>query len=68
MHEPEPLIDDFQDMFENSPCGYVTLQTNSRIHRVNKTLLEWNGHTAEDMVGRRFSDFVNVNGSKSIPT
>jgi sigma-B regulation protein RsbU (phosphoserine phosphatase) len=55
-------IDDFQDMFENSPCGYITLQTNGRIERVNRTLLGWTGHTAEEMVGKRFSDFVNMAG------
>jgi sigma-B regulation protein RsbU (phosphoserine phosphatase) len=32
-------MDDFQDMFENSPCGYITLQTSGRIERVNRTLL-----------------------------
>ena len=62
MHEPESRIDDFQDMFENSPCGYITLQTNGRIARVNKTLLGWTGHAADDMVGKRFSDFVNMAG------
>lgn len=55
-------IDDFQDMFENSPCGYITLQTNGRIKHVNKTLLGWTGRTADEMIGKRFSDFVNMAG------
>jgi phosphoserine phosphatase RsbU/P len=58
----DPRIDDFQDMFENSPCGYITLQTNGRIERVNQTLLGWTGLTADEMVGKRFSDFVNMAG------
>lgn len=62
MHEPGPRIDDFQDMFENSPCGYITLQTNGRIARVNKTLLQWTGYGADDMVGKRFTDFVPIAG------
>jgi phosphoserine phosphatase RsbU/P len=62
LHEPEPRIDDFQDMFENSPCGYITLQTNGRIVRVNKTLLQWTGHGADDMIGKRLTDFVNMAG------
>lgn len=57
-----PRIDDFQDMFENSPCGYITLQTNGRIDRVNKTLLGWTGYPANEMIGKRFSDFVNMAG------
>jgi sigma-B regulation protein RsbU (phosphoserine phosphatase) len=55
-------IDDFQDMFENSPCGYITLQPNGRIQRVNRTLLEWTNRTADEMIGKRFSDFVNMAG------
>jgi phosphoserine phosphatase RsbU/P len=55
-------IDDFEDMFENSPCGYVTLETNGRIARVNKTLLGWIGRTADEMNGKRFSDFLNMAG------
>ncbi len=59
---PVPRIDDFQDMFENSPCGYITLQASGRIERVNRTLLGWTGHTADEMIGKRFSDFVNMAG------
>jgi phosphoserine phosphatase RsbU/P len=55
-------IDDYEDMFENAPCGYVTLQTNGRIERVNRTMLGWIGHTAEQMLGKRFSDFLNMAG------
>ena len=55
-------IDDFEDMFENAPCGYITLQANGRIERVNRTLLGWTGHTADQMVGKRFSDFLNMAG------
>jgi sigma-B regulation protein RsbU (phosphoserine phosphatase) len=58
----ESRIDDFKDMFENAPCGYVTLQTNGRIQRVNKTLLGWTGHTTDQMTGKRFSDFLNMAG------
>lgn len=57
-----PAIADFEDLFENSPCGYITLRTNGRIERVNKTLLVWTGHTADDMAGKRFTDFVNMAG------
>jgi phosphoserine phosphatase RsbU/P len=58
----EPRTDDFEDLFENAPCGYITLLTNGRIERVNKTLLGWTGHTAGQMTGKRFSDFLNVAG------
>ncbi|QPF88205.1 PAS domain-containing sensor histidine kinase [Bradyrhizobium genosp. L] len=49
-------------MFENAPCGYVVLLTNGRVERVNRTMLGWTGHTADQMVGNRFSDFLNIAG------
>jgi sigma-B regulation protein RsbU (phosphoserine phosphatase) len=58
----EACIDDFEDMFENAPCGYLTLLTNGRIQRANKTLLGWTGHTADQVAGKRFSDFLNMAG------
>src|SRR4051812_32138743 len=58
----DPRIDDFEDMFENAPCGYITLLPNGRIERVNKTLLTWTNRTAEQMTGKRFSDFLNMAG------
>ena len=57
-----PRIDDFEDMFENAPCAYITLLPNGRIERVNKTLLNWIGHPAEHMADKRFSDFLNMAG------
>jgi sigma-B regulation protein RsbU (phosphoserine phosphatase) len=57
-----PRIDDFEDMFENAPCAYVTLLPNGRIERVNKTLLVWLGRTREEISGKRFSDFLNMAG------
>ena len=58
----DPRVDDFDDMFDNAPCGYITLLPNGRIQRVNKTLLSWTGITAEQMTGKRFSDFLNMAG------
>jgi sigma-B regulation protein RsbU (phosphoserine phosphatase) len=57
-----PRIDDFEDMFENAPCGLITLMPNGRIERVNRTLLSWSGHTADQLAGKRFSDFLNMAG------
>jgi sigma-B regulation protein RsbU (phosphoserine phosphatase) len=55
-------IDDLEDMFENAPCGYVILLPNGRVARVNKTLLDWTGHSADEMLNKRFSDFLNMAG------
>src|SRR4051812_29998963 len=49
-------------MFENAPCAYLTLLPNGRVRRVNNTLLDWTGHSAEHMTGKRFSDFLTIAG------
>lgn len=53
---------DFQDMIENAPCGYLSLGANGRIEHANRTLLGWTGNASDQMVGKRFSDFLNMAG------
>jgi phosphoserine phosphatase RsbU/P len=53
---------DFEDMIDNAPCGYITLQANGRIEYVNLTFLAWSGHTKGLMVGKHFSDFLTMPG------
>jgi sigma-B regulation protein RsbU (phosphoserine phosphatase) len=53
---------DYQDLIEHAPCGYITLQPNGRVDRVNRTFLAWSGHAANEMVGKRFSDFLSMPG------
>jgi sigma-B regulation protein RsbU (phosphoserine phosphatase) len=57
-----PEIDDFEDMFVNAPCGFITMQANGRIERVNKTLLGWMGFVPDQMIGQRFNGFLNMAG------
>jgi phosphoserine phosphatase RsbU/P len=52
----------FADMIENAPCGYVSLSLNGRIEYVNRTFLGWSGHSADQMLGKRFSDFLTMAG------
>lgn len=63
----DPRLDDFEDndfedMVDNAPCGYVTLLPNSRVSHVNKTLLGWTGYSEEQVTGKRFTDFLNMAG------
>src|SRR5690348_7094479 len=49
-------------MIENAPCGYISLAPGGRIEHVNRTFLGWNGHSAEQMIGKRLSDFLTMAG------
>src|SRR5690349_4621559 len=49
-------------MFDNAPCGYLVLQPNGRVARINRTMLGWTGYTADQIVGKRFSDILTIAG------
>ncbi|GEO97828.1 PAS domain S-box protein [Methylobacterium haplocladii] len=59
---PVPDVDDLEDLFENAPCGYASALPNGRISKVNRTLSTWLGHLADELVGRRFLDLLNIAG------
>ena len=60
---PQPGMDeDAQDLFENAPCGYVSLHPDGRITKVNQTLVAWLGYERDQLVGRRFQELLNIAG------
>lgn len=57
--------DQFQDLYDNAPCGYHSLDRNGRILNINQTELRWLGVTKEEALGRRFCDFCTPEGEKT---
>jgi sigma-B regulation protein RsbU (phosphoserine phosphatase) len=55
-------IDKYRDLFENAPCGYLTIGSDGRITKVNATLTAWTGFEANRFVGRRLHQFLNMAG------
>jgi sigma-B regulation protein RsbU (phosphoserine phosphatase) len=55
-------IDDYRDLFENAPCGYLTIGSDGRITKVNATLAAWTGFGADKFVGQRLHRFLNMAG------
>lgn len=43
-----------EDLFENAPCGYHSVDAEGRIVRMNRTWLDWLGYAREEVVGRKF--------------
>src|SRR3954462_883687 len=54
--------DDLDDLFEHAPCGYVSARPDGTILRLNRTLALWLGREADDLVGRRFQELLNIAG------
>src|SRR3954453_13512058 len=55
-------VDDFEDLFENAPCGYLSLGPDGCVGKVNATFCEWTGYTKNEVVGRHFRSLLTVAG------
>lgn len=54
--------DDLEDLFENAPCGYLSLGTDARIRRCNRTFARWLGVEPADVLEKRFPDLLTIAG------
>jgi len=57
----EPF-EDLEDLYENAPCGYLSLRPNGTIAKSNATLSAWIGFTPQELAGKRFLDLLNIAG------
>jgi sigma-B regulation protein RsbU (phosphoserine phosphatase) len=57
---PATPTEDLEDLYENAPCGYLSMQLNGRIFKANATLARWTGHPAEQLVAMRFQDLLTI--------
>ena len=54
----------YEELYEEAPCGYVSVLPHGEIVRVNRTLLSWTGHTAEELcAGKRFPALLTAPGA-----
>jgi sigma-B regulation protein RsbU (phosphoserine phosphatase) len=60
--------EDLADLYENAPCGYISLAPDGRIVKVNRTLTEWLGSTSSDMVDRSFHELLSFGGRIAFET
>ena len=55
---PEEHLD---ELYEEAPCGYLSVLPDGSIARVNGTFLSWTGYTAEELyAGQRFSTLLTM--------
>jgi sigma-B regulation protein RsbU (phosphoserine phosphatase) len=62
LSESELYEEDLEDLYESAPCGYLSLRMNGRIAKANKTFCQWTGYSADELVGKRLHDFLNIAG------
>jgi diguanylate cyclase (GGDEF)-like protein/PAS domain S-box-containing protein len=51
----EPSV---QELYEDAPCGYLSLLLDGTVAKVNRTFLHSTGYTAEALLGRRLEDLL----------
>lgn len=56
------MSEDLQDLFENAPCGYLSLTPDARIFRANATFSRWTGYSPGELEGNRFGDLLTIAG------
>jgi sigma-B regulation protein RsbU (phosphoserine phosphatase) len=54
--------EDLQDLYENAPCGYLSVRPDARIVKVNRTFSTWTGFEPDELVGKRLHDLLNMAG------
>jgi sigma-B regulation protein RsbU (phosphoserine phosphatase) len=60
--KPQRVVptEDLEDLYENAPCGYLSMQPDGFIFKSNATLAAWMGYPAGAIVGMRFQDLLTV--------
>jgi PAS domain S-box-containing protein len=51
-----------EDLYNNAPCGYHSLDAAGRFVEINDTELRWLGYSREEILGRRFTEFLTPKG------
>jgi phosphoserine phosphatase RsbU/P len=63
------LEDSVEDLYENAPCGYLSVLLDGQIAKANSTLLSWLGRRRDELVGRsRFADLLTMGGKLYLET
>ena len=59
---PARPTEDLEDLYENAPCGYLSIRPDGRIVKVNLTFATWIGLCRAELIGRRLHDLLNIAG------
>ena len=51
-----------EELYENAPCGYLSLLPDGTIIKVNQTFLAWTGYECQALIGRRFQELLHIAG------
>ena len=62
--ELQKYIREIEDLYDNAPCGYHSLDSEGNIIRINDTELNWLGYTREEILHKKYSYFLTPESNK----
>jgi sigma-B regulation protein RsbU (phosphoserine phosphatase) len=57
-----PLTEDLDDLYENAPCGYMSLSPKGHVVKTNCTLADWLGYPPNELLSRSIHDLLSFGG------
>ena len=57
-----PPFEDLSDLYENAPCGYMSLSPAGNVVKANHTLASWLGRSTDEFVGKPVHDLLSFGG------
>ncbi len=59
-------MEEIQDLYDNSPCGYHSLDRDGFFIRINETELRWLGYSREELIEKKkFTDVITQDSLKT---
>jgi PAS domain S-box-containing protein len=58
--DQKALIETAEELYENAPCGYLSMLPDGTVVRANQTLLDWIGYARQDLIGKRVQDLLPI--------
>jgi sigma-B regulation protein RsbU (phosphoserine phosphatase) len=53
-------VEDLEDLYENAPCGYLSMDTDGRIFKANAILGHWIGFNGGELIGKRIQELLTI--------
>jgi PAS domain S-box-containing protein len=54
-------IAEVQELYDQAPCGYLSIKSDLFLNAINQTLLNWLGYTREEVIGKfKFEDLLSA--------
>ena len=64
----DPAVEDLEDLYETAPCGYLSMSPDGKIVKANRTLADWLGSSAKELLGKSIHHILGFGGRIALET